>query len=191
MLRGRTRLHRDSCWPALAFAGALAAGFLDAQSPVLSFAELREALVAPVGFLASLLVLLVVGPLPEELGWRGNRLDHLQSRWSALTASVVLGVAWAAWHAPLFLMDGYFSSFDHAPQPAAYAFTIVLASVLYTWPDNNTGRSILAVVAFHFVQNATGQSLSLSPAAQRAQTGVTVAATIAVLAYWGPRELQR
>jgi membrane protease YdiL (CAAX protease family) len=39
----------------------------------------------------------------EELGWRGFMLPTLQERYSALVSSVFVGVAWAAWHLPLFL----------------------------------------------------------------------------------------
>lgn len=39
----------------------------------------------------------------EELGWRGFMLPVLQERYSALTASLLVGVAWAGWHLALFL----------------------------------------------------------------------------------------
>ena len=40
----------------------------------------------------------------EELGWRGFALPHLQSRHSALGASLVIGVIWGCWHLPLYLV---------------------------------------------------------------------------------------
>ena len=52
----------------------------------------------------------VLGPLPEEMGWRGVGYDRLQLRMNALIASLILGVAWAAWHIPLFLIDGTFQN---------------------------------------------------------------------------------
>ncbi|ODR81820.1 hypothetical protein BG842_26385, partial [Haladaptatus sp. W1] len=45
-------------------------------------------------------------PFVEELGWRGYVLDRLQLRWSALVASLILGVVWAIWHLPLFFISG-------------------------------------------------------------------------------------
>lgn len=178
-------------WPALALAGAEVAVILDGATAPLSAAPLRELVGDPVALLATLLGIFLLGPLHEELGWRGYWLDRLQLRWSALTASVVLGVAWAAWHAPLFLMVGYFSSWDFAPDPAWFAFNILVGSVLYTWLFNNGRRSVLAAVLFHFVGNATGQLLELSPAAERYQTLATVLFVLAVIAIWGPTDLRR
>ena len=42
----------------------------------------------------------------EELGWRGFALPLLQSRFSALWSSVILGSIWAVWHLPAFYISG-------------------------------------------------------------------------------------
>lgn len=40
--------------------------------------------------------------LGEETGWRGFALPRFQQRYSARTATLILGLLWAAWHAPTF-----------------------------------------------------------------------------------------
>lgn len=49
----------------------------------------------------------LLGPLSEELGWRGCALDALQTKWGALASSLVVGFFWSVWHVPLFFIpDG-------------------------------------------------------------------------------------
>jgi membrane protease YdiL (CAAX protease family) len=55
---------------------------------------------------SQLRVLLVGGPLEQELGGRGFALPRLQARLRALDASIVLGIVWGAWHIPLYFVPG-------------------------------------------------------------------------------------
>jgi len=106
----------------------------------------RTALLYPL----SVLALALVGGGQEEFGWRGYLLPALQERWSALTASVVVGVVWAVWHLPAFVFEvpGYTGSF------ALYGLLVVGVSVVFTWLYNNTGGSVLLVMLFHGGINA-------------------------------------
>src|ERR1043165_7579707 len=54
----------------------------------------------------ALLQSLLLGPVGEEFGWRGLVLPLLQRRFSPFWASIILGVVWAIWHTPAFLMSG-------------------------------------------------------------------------------------
>jgi len=49
----------------------------------------------------------LLGPLPEELGWRGYWLDGLRTKFNGLATSIIIGCVWACWHIPLFLINGY------------------------------------------------------------------------------------
>lgn len=106
----------------------------------------RTALLFPV----SVVALALVGGGQEEFGWRGYALPALQERWSALTASVVVGVVWAVWHLPAFAFDvpGYTGSF------ALYTLLTVGLSIVFTWLYNNTGGSILLAMLLHGGVNA-------------------------------------
>jgi len=87
----------------------------------------------------------------EEPGWRGLALPVLQRRIGALQASLVIGVVWALWHVPLFLMPG--SSQAGTPF-ALYAAVVVGISVITTWLYNAAGGRTLVAIVFHTLSNA-------------------------------------
>ena len=107
--------------------------------------------------------ILIFGPLPEELGWRGYALDGLQARYNALISSLILGLIWALWHVPLFFMNG---TWQHDKLGFAtvdfwtFVFGTVIISILFTWIYNNTNRSTLSAILFHFVINFSGELFS-------------------------------
>jgi membrane protease YdiL (CAAX protease family) len=87
----------------------------------------------------------------EEPGWRGLGLPVLQRRIGAFRASLVIGVVWAVWHVPLFLIPG--SSQAGTPL-ALYAAVVVGISVITTWLYNAAGGRVLVPVVFHTLSNA-------------------------------------
>ena len=52
----------------------------------------------------------------EELGWRGYALPRLLVGRSALSASLILGVLWGAWHLPTFFVPGARSTVCPSPR---------------------------------------------------------------------------
>ncbi len=50
-----------------------------------------------------LLIYTLTDGIGEELAWRGVGLPLLLTRYSALVASLDLGLVWAVWHLPLLL----------------------------------------------------------------------------------------
>jgi membrane protease YdiL (CAAX protease family) len=98
--------------------------------------------IPPVASIIPMVLLFAVfsGPLGEEPGWRGFALPRLLERYPALTASLVLGVVWAAWHLPLLLVDDL----------TLYGtINAVLAAVVFTWVYQNTGGSVLIPILMH------------------------------------------
>jgi len=61
----------------------------------------------------------------EEFGWRGFLLPRLADAFGPVWATLIVGVIWATWHAPLILLEG----FDH-PYPPQIA--IPMALLLFT-----------------------------------------------------------
>jgi uncharacterized protein len=193
------RLIPDRWWaailltfPALTLAAAAIAALTGVVPAPLDLRNAWELLTHPAQLLVFLFFILIIGPLPEEIGWRGYLLDRLQLRWNALAASLLLAGVWWIWHLPLFLLPGYFDAFGHAPPgPLDLLYGIVPAAILYTWICNNCNRSVLAVILFHFMQNLSGELLGISPEVRQIQLILMVVLTVAVIVWWGPKTLRR
>ena len=81
----------------------------------------------------------------EELGLTGYAIDPLQERHSALTSGLLLGLIWAGYHIPSFIISGYYTfgwMFWHA------IYTIV-GRVLFVWVYNNSGKSLFSMALLH------------------------------------------
>ncbi|MGH2087713.1 lysostaphin resistance A-like protein [Aerococcus urinaeequi] len=96
----------------------------------------------------------VVAAIPvEEVAWRGFALPHLQKRYSAFVASMIIGVLWAVWHAPLlFNLDNVMSTYPLLP----WFVDVMMDSVIYVWLYNSTKGSVLLLVLYHALSNTLG-----------------------------------
>jgi membrane protease YdiL (CAAX protease family) len=86
----------------------------------------------------------------EELGWRGFALPRLQTRHSALAASLIVGAVWGTYHFPLFLLGSPVRPFALF---LPFALSCVIMSIFYTWMYNGTGGSLLLAVLLHATSN--------------------------------------
>lgn len=101
-------------------------------------------------------VLVLGGPLGEEVGWRGFSQPRLQNRLGILQSSLIIGLGSALWHLPLFLISSTPQS--HLPLDLFIVRTIAL-SVISAWIWNRSGRSLLLVLLFHASLNTWPNTL--------------------------------
>ena len=94
------------------------------------------------------------GPLGEEPGWRGYALPQLQEKYGPLVASIALGVLWALWHLPLFLVEGWSSS----PVPI-YVLILTSLSVLMAFSFNLSGGNVIVAIIAHSAGNSCSHLL--------------------------------
>ena len=97
----------------------------------------------------------LIGPLPEEIGWRGYLLDAWLQKYTPLKASLLVGLVWMAWQVPLFFILDHPLHRD-AANPLfipIYLLTIFPKSILFTWFYLRFNRSILAAILLHFSIN--------------------------------------
>ncbi|MEA3246594.1 MAG: CPBP family intramembrane glutamic endopeptidase, partial [Gemmatimonadota bacterium] len=84
----------------------------------------------PLLLVATFFSTVIGGQAGEELGWRGFALPRLASRMGYAWAGVLVGVAWALWHLPLFLIPGADKTGQSFP---VWALGVVALSVAMTW----------------------------------------------------------
>lgn len=97
--------------------------------------------------LVGLILVNLVRGFGEETGWRGYALPRLQSRWSALTSSLILGLVWALWHfhpANIAVLGKF---------PLLYILIVIPATIIFTWVYNSTDGSLLLVIVFHMMMD--------------------------------------
>jgi CAAX protease family protein len=141
-------------------------------------------------FLAPLVMFVVffIASLGEELGWMGYAIDPMQDRLNALQASILLGLAWAAWH--------IIPVVQHGRSPAWIAWQClfwVASRVLFVWLYNNTGKSVFAVTVYHAMLNVTWQLFPINGSFYDPHiTGLIVACAAVIVTFlWGPKTLAR
>lgn len=125
--------------PAIMYAGAAVKGTISDPFPFSPWYQVLPALV----------IALFLGPI-EEFGWRGLALPLLQRRFTPFWAGLILGIIWAVWHIPAFLIGGTpQSAWSFAP----YFAGVIAASVILTALFNDSRGSLLTAVLIHFQMN--------------------------------------
>jgi membrane protease YdiL (CAAX protease family) len=94
---------------------------------------------------------LLGGPLFEEFGWRGFLQTRLQREIAPWLAALCVGVLWAVWHLPLFLVSWSSAS------PLSYVFIVIGLSVVFAFAFNSSGGSVLVAILMHSAFNSSSQ----------------------------------
>jgi membrane protease YdiL (CAAX protease family) len=122
--------------PAIVYLGAALKGTISDPFPFSPWYQVFPALVLAF-FLGTI----------EEFGWRGLALPLLQRRLAPFWAGLVVGIIWAAWHIPAFLMnETVYSAWSAVP----YFGGVIAVSVILTPMFNSARGSLLIAYLYHF-----------------------------------------
>jgi len=128
----------------------------------------------------------------EELAWRGFAMPRLQSKYNALTSSLIMGSIWAVFHLPLFFTVTGSSQADESF--GGFLISTIALSVLYTWMLNNTRGSVLLAYLFHAAANTWSQVVPIDHANAQVGwilNGLLVLLAVIVVAVTGAENLSR
>jgi uncharacterized protein len=127
-----------------------------------------------------------IGAIGEEVGWSGYAIDPLQNRYSALKASIILGVVWAIWH-----IIPWSQTHQTTTWIVWQSIGTVFLRIIMVWLFNNTGKSVFAMVLFHTMINISPYLIpNYGPHYNPFTTSVLLMITTIVITYlWGAKTL--
>jgi membrane protease YdiL (CAAX protease family) len=103
------------------------------------------------GILSSLILIVpmafALGPVGEELAFRGWGQHKLQSRMSPFVAAIVIGVGVVVWHLPLLVLGDI---------PVVVVITLPAVSVVYAWLIRMSGTVWTAITLHTFLNVVNG-----------------------------------
>ena len=128
----------------------------------------------------------------EELGLTGYAVDPMQQRYSALHTGLLLGLVWAGYHIPGFVISGYYS----AGWVLWHAVATVTMRVLFVWIYNNSGKSLFSMALCHWTYGLfwslwpQDNLQKAVPFYSPAISAVTAVVYVLIVVYlWGPGTL--
>ena len=105
---------------------------------------------SPPRTVTALLLGQVVVVIGEEPGWRGFALPRLLGRFGPIVGTLILGIAWAFWHLPLFIITG-------TPQYGTgflpFALELMAWSMVMTLIMMHARGNVVAAMLFHASAN--------------------------------------
>lgn len=108
--------------------------------------------IQPLHMIVPLFLSMVIGGGLEEFGWRGLLVYQLRKA-NPVFISLGVGLVWAAWHIPLFFLNGvgqYHANF------LPFLVTIIAYSLVLT-PLSLKSGSVIPCILFHALANAFGE----------------------------------
>ena len=100
--------------------------------------------------LPQLIPLVILGPLSEEIGWRGYLEKQADGFMNPLLKPLVIGVVWALWHLPLFYLLGTTQQVNDV-NFLTFSFLVILLSIIMSHYRQRTDRSLFTGVLTHYL----------------------------------------
>lgn len=139
-------------FPLILFLGYQVVGIRPVPGEALFDLFLTLVLLAPLNALFGQIIL-DIGPLGEELGWRGFMLPRLLQHHGDLVSSVILGLVWAFWHLPGFLFPEWRGDISIVAAVSLYPVSTIAIAYVMTQLHHWSKGSVLIAILYHGIVN--------------------------------------
>ena len=132
------------------------------------------------------LLIPILAPTFEEIGWRGYGVDSLRNRFTLLKTSIVFALLWALWHVPLFFINNYY---QHELWKMGifyvinFFISILPLTIILNWLYYKNNRSILAAILFHIMTVISAEAFCMEDSAKFIQTVILLIVAAGIVIY--------
>jgi len=141
----------------------------------------------------TMLALLFLAAIFEELGWRGYGFESLEEGMGFTGASLLFGCLWSLWHLPLLWVEQSYQYEIYRQDPwfavNFYVGTAILG-IIVSWVCHLNNGSILATILFHFGINLSQELFSMTQETKCLQTFVLAVVAGLILWQWRPHSAE-
>lgn len=96
----------------------------------------------------------------EEIGWRGVALPQLLKRFGLVKSSLAIGIIWAFWHFPGYLVG--FGAPNDIPF-IVFCIWVIASSFIFSWLYVKSNHNVWTAILLHFGANMALQLYPIMP----------------------------
>ena len=130
------------------------------------------------------MILLVLVPVLEELGWRGYGVDSLASKFNLFVTSLIFAALWGLWHLPAFFIEGSYQGSLWGQHPV-FAINFFVGIIPLAFITNylfyRNRRSIALLALFHVLVNYSSEVFEANQISKCIYTLLMAAVAVALV----------
>jgi len=138
---------------------------------------------AGANLLAMIILVMVLAPIFEEMGWHGYGVDSLRAKANMIKAALLFGALWSvACPAGLGTYQNELAMMDNPVFLANFFISVIPAAIIANWLYCKNNRSIGAAILLHSMLNAASVLLNAGQVAKCIATSVYSAIAAGIIA---------
>lgn len=110
-------------------------------------------------------VIITLASILEELGWRGYAMDSINAKHNFFNTTLIFSLLWAAWHVPLFFINGYYHNVimrENVIYGINFLVSVIPMAFIMSWLWKMNSRCIPTTILFHLVTNISMEALQVT-----------------------------
>lgn len=129
-------------------------------------------------------IIITLAAIFEEVGWKGYAMNSLNVNRNFFNATLIFAVLWAAWHLPLFFINGHYHNVIikmNVMYGINFLISVIPMAFVINWLWKLNRRSIPFAILFHLVTNISQEALRLTQVTKCIETIVMIFIAVVIV----------